>query len=106
MKFLLFTVVAFSSFLFSQEANPPAENIPHEVTVSWTLPTGTYQTLNIYRADSCNNFVYLKNIGKNSKNFIDREVIGGAIYKYKLRSVNNGIESVDSVITIASVPYN
>lgn len=108
MKHLLFTVVVlfFSSFFFAQEANPPAESVPHAVTIAWTLPIGAYTSQNLYRADSCNNFVYLKNLAKGAKQYQDPKVIGGALYKYKLRSVYNGVESADSNIFTVTVPYN
>jgi len=85
-------------------AEIPAENINHFSTIKWTKPLGNYDGFNIYRSDDCHGFVYLKHVDLVYR-YVDQAVIGGGIYNYKVRSTLNGIESKDSIIVQATVPY-
>ena len=102
---LTLLVLCFEAEKAFPQSTPPAEGKAHWVIISWTLPTGKYNSLNIYRVDSCGNISYLKSLGKLVTHFQDNKVIGGQVLKYKLRSVMNGMESVDSNITVATIPY-
>lgn len=100
MKNLIFFLL--TSICFAQSI--PVENSPHQVLIKWVPPKNqTYDGFHIYRADSCHSFVYLKNVGQ-VKQFVDKAVIGGETYKYKVRTVLNGTESNDSNIPSVTVP--
>lgn len=82
----------------------PAENINHSVTLKWGRPPGSYDGFNIYRADTCHGFIYLKKVGLVYR-FVDQAAIGGETYTYVVRSTLKGVESIDSPIGTTTVPY-
>lgn len=102
MRTLLIVVFCLSGYCFSQDI--PAENTPHQVVIRWKAPINeVYDGFNIYRADTCHGFVYLKAVGQ-VRTFTDRAVIGGETYTYKVRTVFNGVESVDSNVPSIVIP--
>jgi hypothetical protein len=104
----LLICVLVLSLQAEQIVQVPAEHDSHSVIVRWNAPaTGTYDGFHIYRADGCcNNFVYLQSVPVTRNLTVDYKVIGGATYKYKVRSTMKGVESIDSNVSIITVPLN
>lgn len=94
-------LIILSSFCYSQV---PVENTAHQIQIKWVAPKNqAFDGFHIYRADTCHDFVYLKNVGQ-VRQYTDKAVIGAEVYRYKVRTVLNGVESIDSNVPSATVP--
>lgn len=102
LKLKFFACLVLTSVCFGQGI--PAENTAHQIIIKWLPPKSqVYDGFHIYRADTCHDFIYLKNVGL-VRQYTDKAVVGGEVYRYKVRTVLNGIESEDSNVPSITVP--
>lgn len=81
----------------------------YTVAVRWLAPKKTpFTGFNIYRGAQSAGPYTLIGSAKNAgyRVYADKTVALAATYWYKVRSVNNGSESVDSNLTVVKIPSN